>query len=105
MRANHSRFKTRTCNDDLAGHQQHGRANYVRSDIADAELLESATLFDTIRLGSYTITNNYKPPPTVWTNAALPAHQHPAICVDTSIATTGTTQRGVTSARTVTATG
>ena len=57
------------------------RATYVRSDIADAELLESATIFDTIRVGSYKITNVYKPPPTDWTNAALPAHQHPAIYV------------------------
>ena len=65
----------------FAGHQHHGRATYVRSDIADVELLESATLFDTIRVGSYTITNVYKPPPTDWTNAALPAHQHPAIYV------------------------
>ena len=63
------------------GHQQHGRATYVRSDIAKAELLELATLFDTIRVGSYKITNVYKPPPTDWTNAALPAHQHPVIYV------------------------
>ena len=62
-------------------HQQHGGATYVRSDIADPELLESATLFDTIRVGSYKMTNVYKPPPTDWTNAALPAHQHPAIYV------------------------
>ena len=36
--------------------------------IAGAELLESATLFDIIRMGSYKITNVYKPPPTDWTN-------------------------------------
>ena len=65
----------------FAGHWQHGRATYVRSDIADAELLDSATLFDIIRVGSYKITNVYKPPPTDWINAALPAHQHPAIYV------------------------
>ena len=65
----------------FTGHQQRARATYVRSDIADAELLESATLFDTIRVGSYKITNVYKPPPTDWTNAALPAHQHQAIYV------------------------
>lgn len=65
----------------FTGHRQHGRATYVRSDIADAELVESAALFDTIRVGSYKITNVYKPPPTDWTNAALPAHQHPAIYV------------------------
>ena len=65
----------------FTGHQQNGRDTYVRSDIADAEHLESATLFDTIRVGSYKITNVYKPPPTDWTNAALPAHQHPAIYV------------------------
>ena len=65
----------------FTGHQHHGRATYVRSDIADTELLESATVFDTIRVGSYKITNVYKPPPTDWTIAALPAHQHPAIYV------------------------
>ena len=32
----------------LAGNQQHGRAINVRSDTADAELLESTSLFDTI---------------------------------------------------------
>ena len=65
----------------FTGHQQHGRAPYVLSGIPDAELLESATLFDTIRVGSYKITNVYKPPPTDCTNAALPAHKHPAIYV------------------------
>ena len=69
------------------------------SDIPDAELLESATLFDTIRVGSYKITNVYKPPPTHWTNAALPAHQHPAIYVGDF---NSHNQPGVTSERTVT---
>ena len=99
----------------FTGHQQHIRATYVRSDIDDAEPLESATLVDTIRVGSYKIINVYKPPPTDWTNAALPAHQHPAIdrviyiwsltqlsMWATSIATT---QPGVTNAQTATATG
>ena len=60
----------------FAGHQQHGRATYVRSDIADAELLVSAIMLHPIRVGSYKIINVYKSPPTDWTNADLPGHQH-----------------------------
>ena len=64
----------------LAGHQQHGRATYVQSDIADASSTNQL-LSLTPSVWVATKSPTCKPPPTDWTNAALPAHQHTSIYV------------------------
>ena len=63
-------------------HSKHGRAIYVRSDIADVSQLSSVEFCDTIRVGNIYIANIYKPPNELWTEKNLPPHlPHPAVYV------------------------
>jgi hypothetical protein len=47
--------------------------------MADAEMVESSEYYDTIHIGSYTVTNVYKPLPSQWLDAPLPNYKLPAI--------------------------
>ena len=65
----------------FTGHEKHGRATYVRSLCAGTEAVEQDNVGDTIRIGSYTVTNIYKPATIPWENSPLKSHHHPAIYV------------------------
>ena len=62
-------------------HPKHGRATYVRSDIADAAQISSATHCDVIQVGGFQIANVYKPPSMNWGQPVLPNLAHPAVYV------------------------
>ena len=62
-------------------HAKHGRATYVRSDIAEANHLTTTHYSDTIAIGGFNIANVYKPPSANWDLQVLPTLPHPAIYV------------------------
>ena len=67
---------------DLLSHTleaKHGRATYVKSDIADAHCISSSEFCDVIEVGGYQIANVYKPPSGNWQNPLLPILDHPGI--------------------------
>jgi len=60
---------------------QHGRATYVKFDIADAHSISSSDFCDVIGLDveEYQVANVYKPPSANWQNQILPILHHPSI--------------------------
>ena len=63
-------------------HPKHGRATYVRSDIAEAAHVVSTKHCDVIRVGGFHIANTYKPPSERWDSQnPFPALPHPTVLV------------------------
>ncbi|KAJ8356769.1 hypothetical protein SKAU_G00195630 [Synaphobranchus kaupii] len=62
-------------------HTKHGRATYVRTNIAEANHLTTTNFSEIISIGGFHIVNVYKPPSANWDQQVLPTLPHPAIYV------------------------